>query len=75
MVNEGRSFCDVILVLMKLTIELSREDDGRWIAEIGELNVLLYGKSKQDAVRRAEAAAVELIADRIGCRTGLLACL
>src|ERR1017187_6292319 len=28
---------------MKLTIELDREVDGRWIAEVPELNVLLYG--------------------------------
>jgi hypothetical protein len=27
---------------MKLTIELDRELDGRWIAEVPELNVLLY---------------------------------
>ena len=30
---------------MKLTIELDREVDGRWIAEVPELNVLLYGDS------------------------------
>jgi hypothetical protein len=35
---------------MKLTIELDRELDGRWIAEVPELNVLLYGDSKQDAM-------------------------
>lgn len=34
---------------MKLTVELDREADGRWIAEVRELNVLLYGDSKQDA--------------------------
>ena len=28
---------------MKLTIELDRETDGRWIAEVPELNVLIYG--------------------------------
>jgi hypothetical protein len=33
---------------MKLTIELDREVDGRWIAEVPELNVLLYGDSKRD---------------------------
>lgn len=50
---------------MKLTIELDREVDGRWIAEVPELNVLLYGESRQDAVLRAEAAAREILADRI----------
>ncbi|MDQ2945500.1 MAG: hypothetical protein M3Y27_06075 [Acidobacteriota bacterium] len=34
---------------MKLTIELNREVDGRWIAEVPELNVLLYGESGLDA--------------------------
>ncbi len=50
---------------MKLTIELDREVDGRWIAEVPELNVLLYGDSKQDAIARAEAAALEIVRDRI----------
>jgi hypothetical protein len=36
---------------MKLTIELDRETDGRWIAEVPELNVLLYGESRQDAIQ------------------------
>ena len=50
---------------MNLTIELDRETDGRWIADIPELNVLLYGSSKEDAIERAESAAREIIADRI----------
>ncbi len=50
---------------MRLTIELDREMDGRWIADIPELNILLYGNSKEDAIRKAEQAAKEIIADRI----------
>jgi predicted RNase H-like HicB family nuclease len=50
---------------MKLTIELDRELDGRWIAEVPELNVLLYGDSKQDAIQRAQAAAREIVLDRV----------
>jgi predicted RNase H-like HicB family nuclease len=50
---------------MKLTIELDQEVDGRWIAEVPELNVLLYGESKPDAIRRAESAAREIVLDRI----------
>ena len=50
---------------MNLTIELGRETDGRWIADIPELNILLYGTSKDDAIQRAEQAAREIIADRI----------
>jgi len=51
---------------VNLTIELDREVDGRWIADIPELNVLLYGSSREDAIRRAEETAREIIADRIG---------
>lgn len=50
---------------MKLTIELDREVDGRWIAEVPELNVLLYGASKPEAIERAQAAAREILRDRI----------
>jgi len=50
---------------MKLTIELDREDDGRWIAEVPELDVLLYGVSRQDAIQRAQIAAREILSDRI----------
>jgi len=52
-------------VAMKLTIELDREVDGRWIAEVPELNVLLYGDTKQDAIQRAQSAAREIVLDRI----------
>jgi predicted RNase H-like HicB family nuclease len=50
---------------MKLTIELDHEVDGRWIAEVPELNVLLYGDSRQDAIQRAQSAAQEIVLDRI----------
>ena len=50
---------------MKLTIELDREVDGRWIAEVPELNVLLYGNTKQDAIQGAQSAAREIVLDRI----------
>jgi len=50
---------------MRLTIELDREVDGRWIAEVPELNVLLYGDSRPDAIQRAQSAAREIVFDRI----------
>ena len=50
---------------MKLTIEFDREADCRWIAEVPELNILLYGDSKQDAMERAQSAAQEILLDRI----------
>lgn len=50
---------------MELTIELDREVDGRWIADIPELNILLYGDSKEEAIQKAQQAAKQIIADRI----------
>ena len=50
---------------MKFTIQLDREVDRRWIAEVPELNIILYGDSKKDALDRAEAAAREIVQDRI----------
>jgi hypothetical protein len=50
---------------MKLTIELDREVDGGWIAEVPEPNVLLYWDSKQDSIQRAQPAAREIVLDRI----------
>jgi predicted RNase H-like HicB family nuclease len=50
---------------MKLTIGLEQEVDGRWIAEVPELNILLYGESRLDAIQKAEAAAREIVQDRI----------
>jgi predicted RNase H-like HicB family nuclease len=54
-----------MLWLTKPTIELDHEVDGRWIAEVPELNVVLYGDTKQDAFQRAESAAREIVLDRI----------
>jgi len=53
---------------MKLTIELDHEVDGRWIADVTELNVLLYGESQQDAIQRAQSAVREIVVDRIAHR-------
>jgi predicted RNase H-like HicB family nuclease len=51
---------------VNLSIELDREDDGRWIAEALELpGVLTYGATREEAIRNAETLAIEVIADRI----------
>ncbi len=51
---------------MKLTIELDREDDGRWIAEALELpGVMCYGQTREQAISNAERLAIEVFADRI----------
>jgi predicted RNase H-like HicB family nuclease len=52
--------------MVKLTIELDREDDGRWIAEVLELpGVMCYGQTRDQAIGNAERLAIEVIADRI----------
>ena len=51
---------------MKLLIEVEREDDGRWIAEIPSLpGVLAYGVSESEARARAQALALRVLADRL----------
>ena len=51
---------------MKLTIDLDREEDGRWIAEGLELpGVMCYGQTGDEAISNTERLAIEVIADRI----------
>ena len=51
---------------MHLTIELDQEADGRWIAEVVELpGCLAYGKTRADALARAKALALRVLADRM----------
>jgi predicted RNase H-like HicB family nuclease len=52
---------------LKFDIELEQENDGRWIAEIPALpGVMVYGKSKVEAVRSVQALALHVLADRLG---------
>ncbi len=51
---------------MSFTIELDREDDGRWIAEVMDLpGVLAYGATREEAMAHAKALALRVIADRL----------
>lgn len=43
---------------MRLRVTLDREVDGRWIAEVCDLGVLVYGDSQEVAYDRAKAAAL-----------------
>lgn len=52
---------------MNLAIELEQETDGRWIAEIDALNgVLVYGETREEAVRKVKTLALRVIAERLG---------
>lgn len=47
-------------------IELDREEDGRWIAEIPDLpGVLCYGASRDEAIARVQALALRVLAERL----------
>ena len=49
-----------------LRVEVDREDDGRWIAEVVELpGVIAYGQSRDEAVERAKALSLRVLADRL----------
>ena len=51
---------------MNLAIELEQETDGRWIAEIDELNgVVVYGETREDAITKVKTLALRVIADRL----------
>jgi len=51
---------------MKLTVEVEREEDGRWFAEVIDLpGVLAYGDLPEEAIRAARALALRVIADKI----------
>lgn len=48
------------------TIEHEQEEDGRWIAEVPELpGVLAYGASADEALAKAEALALRVLAERL----------
>ena len=50
----------------KMMIEVEREDDGRWIAEVPDLpGTMVYGASKREAIARVQALALRVLADRL----------
>ena len=51
---------------MSYRVEIEREDDGRWIAEVVELpGVLAYGRNADEALANAQALALRVLADRL----------
>jgi predicted RNase H-like HicB family nuclease len=51
---------------MTFTVEYEREDDGRWLAEVIELpGVLAYGRTSDEAIAKAQALALRVLADRL----------
>jgi predicted RNase H-like HicB family nuclease len=48
------------------SVEVELESDGRWIAEVTDLpGVLVYGQSREEAVRKAQALSLRVLAERL----------
>jgi predicted RNase H-like HicB family nuclease len=51
---------------MNITFETEQEEDGRWLAEVPELaGVMAYGVTMIEAIAKAEALALRVLAERI----------
>jgi len=52
--------------MMTFTVEYEREEDGRWLAEVLEMpGVLAYGGTSDEAIAKAQALALRVLADRL----------
>ena len=51
---------------MNFLVELGREEDGRWIAEVVEIpGALAYASTGDEAVAKAKALSLRVLADRL----------
>ncbi len=51
---------------MRLIVELERETDGRWIADVVDLpGVMVYGVTREEALAAAQALALRVLADKL----------
>jgi predicted RNase H-like HicB family nuclease len=49
-----------------MNIEIEREEDGRWVAEVPDLpGVMSYGQSREEAILKVETLALRVLADRL----------
>ena len=52
--------------MLHFTLETEQEEDGRWLAEVPELpGALAYGQTEQEAIARAEALGLRVLAERL----------
>jgi predicted RNase H-like HicB family nuclease len=48
------------------SVEVEREEDGRWIGEVSDLpGVLAYGSSRDEAQAKVQALALRVVAERL----------
>jgi predicted RNase H-like HicB family nuclease len=51
---------------MSIRVEVEREEDGRWIAEVPALpGVLVYGSTRDEAISQVQSLALRVLADRL----------
>jgi len=51
---------------MNFRIEIERETDGRWLAEVADLpGVMTYGQTRDEAIARVQALALRVLAERL----------
>lgn len=52
--------------MITFKVEVEREEDGRWLAEVLELpGVLAYGESQDAVVSKVQALALRVVAERL----------
>lgn len=48
------------------SVEIEQEDDGRWLAEVPDLpGVMCYGRTRDEALRKAQALSLRVLAERL----------
>jgi predicted RNase H-like HicB family nuclease len=63
---DGAAWYGAPMAAGKFVVEIEREDDGRWIAEVVALpGVTAYGSIREEALAKAEVLALRVLADRI----------
>ena len=51
---------------MTFPVDYEQEEDGRWLAEVLELpGAMVYGQTKQEALAKAQALALRVVAERL----------
>ena len=49
-----------------MQVEIEKEEDGRWLAEVPSLRgAMAYGASKEEAIAKVEALVLRAIADKL----------
>jgi len=51
---------------LNFTIDIEKEEDGRWIAEVLEIpGVMTYGNNREEAIKKVKALAFRILAEHL----------